>query len=371
MVKVLHSVLSMAPGGLENGVANLLRHHANEYNVQVLCLRELGAVGDQLNHEVPGRILFDGNSNPSLSVAIKKTKDAIETFKPDILHTHGWTTMLSGFIAAKLSNHSVKIVNGEHGVLYFENWHRRVMQRWLMNQIDLNLSVSESLAKEVQTALNVSSEKFKTIINGVNTQQFMPDAEQGDKLRKELNIPDNSIVLLAVGRMVAVKNYPFLIDVFQRLKKDCPLCHLVFCGEGEQRSELEFYAEKKNLLSHITFLGYRSDVANIMRLANIFIQTSVREGLPNTVLEALATGVPVVASNVGGTHEVLDHASDGFLFESENAEQLYNVLSELIRDPARRYQMGEAGRYKIMQRFSIHAMVRAYENTYQSLIVSR
>jgi sugar transferase (PEP-CTERM/EpsH1 system associated) len=366
-IKVLHVVLSMETGGLENGIVNLVNHaDSDKFYVDVLCLRAKGELADRIVNP-DSQVLFDGNEDHSLLTAIKKIFNACKSGQYHIVHSHGFTTMLASFIAGKLAGGPC-IVNGEHGTLYHSSTKHRLIQKYLFRKMDINLTVSEELKREILEQFNLKYDNFRPIINGVDTNKFITDSVSNILLRNQLGLSPDDIVIGSVGRLVEVKNYKSLVSAFSKLSVCHSNVHLVLAGDGSERSNIEEQILINGLSSKVHLLGRRDDIPQIMNLLDIFVLPSFSEGLSNTLLEAMSCGTPVVASDVGGNKEIIIENITGFLYQSDNVDDLYSILDSLSSKTDRVRRLSKQSREHILANYSLSGMVDQYETVYTELL---
>jgi len=362
-IRVLHVVLSMETGGLENGIVNLTNHSdQNDFVVDILCLRERGELADRITNP-NSQVLFDENRDSSIITATKKIYRAAKAGQYHIIHAHGFSTMLATYLA-NMGLKDVIIINGEHGTLYHDSLKQRILQKFLFSRMDLNLTVSRDLKQKILTLFSVTKDNFKPIINGVDTERFKP--RDKNAIRQTLSIPDDAIVIGSVGRLVAVKDFPTLIEAFAKLDTSSKL-HLVLVGDGTERQSLEALVSQKDLTDRVTFTGRRDDVNEVVSCFDLFVLPSLSEGLSNTLLEAMSCGIPVLGSNVGGNPEIIDPDHSGYLFDVGNTEQLRELLQGIINDPEKLQALSTTTRHHILDNHSLKNMVSNYEDTYRDL----
>lgn len=372
-IRVLHVVQSMETGGLENGIVNLVNHsNSDDFIVDILCLREKGELAQRINNP-NSQVFFDGNNDHGKLLAIKKVYRQCKRYQYDIVHSHGYATMLASYIGGSLAG-CPYIINGEHGTLYHDSKKEILLQRFLFNRMKLNLSVSQVLTDTICQLFSVSQQKFKTIINGVDTEKFQPEkVSQNIKgsLRKELQLSPENIIIGSVGRLVTVKNYPSLIRAMKLVKEEVPGAKLLLAGDGAERSKLENLISELKLSDQVYLLGRRDDVADLMKLYDVFVLPSFSEGLSNTLLESMSSGTPVVASNVGGNAEIVAEGSSGYLYPSDDVDSLAKILINLIQEKDNCLSLGRQARKHIEDNFSIATMVKNYEDTYQDIVLTQ
>ncbi|WP_168204052.1 glycosyltransferase [Aliikangiella coralliicola] len=365
MLKVLHIVQSLNVGGLENGVVNLVNQaDKNHLDVDVLCLRDKGTLAAKVI-DSESRVHFDGNQSESILTAIKKVYALCKGKKYDIVHTHGWATMLPGYIGAKLAGIAT-IINGEHGTLYFSSKTQIIAQNLLFKLMDLNLSVSKVLIDEIKSKFDYRGDNFKAILNGVDEKKFSPDSTSRNEIRNSLNIGPDDFVVGSVGRLVEVKNYPCLIRAFAGLPS-ARQSYLVLAGYGDQQTKLEQLCQELGVADSVKFLGKRSDIPAIINSYDVFVLPSFREGLSNTILESLSCGVPVIASNVGGNPEMVMDGINGFLFESDNDQALIEKIASLQGNQDLLMDFSNKARKLVLESFTLDTMVDNYQSAYYEL----
>jgi glycosyltransferase involved in cell wall biosynthesis len=164
-----------------------------------------------------------------------------------------------------------------------------------------------------------------------------------------------------------VKDLPSLIDAFDELRRRLPQSHLVIAGDGPERARLELLIRDRELRRHVSLLGHRDDVRQILPALDVYANSSVSEGISITILEAMAAGIPVLATNVGGTPEIITDGTDGVLVPARRADILADMLIALAGAPLRRADFGAAGRLTVERRFRVDAMVDAYAQVYAEL----
>ena len=280
--------------------------------------------------------------------------------RPDVLHTHGWATLLEGAVAARLAGVPF-VIHGEHGTLETKPYQLRV-QRLLWHRVNAVTAVSSRLADKLASTVGFPRGRIVTIRNGVDTDRFTPARRRA--ARETMNVSPDTFVVGAVGRLLPVKDHATLVTALGQLRDRGERFHAVIAGDGPLRDHLADLIRRTGLSDCVRLLGNRADVENVLASLDVFVQSSVSEGLSNTVLEAMATGLPVVATHVGGTDELVREGVTGLLIPASNPERLSAALAQLARDPERRRQMGAAARVRAESEFTIARMVAGYEQLY-------
>ena len=366
-INVLHIVLSLETGGLENGIVNLLNGaDNNSFQVDVLCLRAKGELVKRITNE-NSQVFFDGNADSSIITAIRKINKVCRSKKYQILHTHGWATMLAGYISHFMTG-MPKIINGEHGTIYSQSLKQILIQRFLFRQMDLNLTVSVDLKRKICKKFHQPENRFQPIVNGVNSEKFKPEPAQRNNIRNSLGFQPGDFIVGSVGRFVPVKNYPCLIRAFKDFSEKNLDSRLLLVGDGPDRGALEELIHEYNLGDKVVLTGRRDDMPSVLNALDVFVLASFSEGLSNTILEAMSSGLPVIASNVGGNPEIIINGRTGYLFEVNNDRELSAYFDELYENPEKLKFFADNSRELIESNFSVTTMVGMYEATYLEVV---
>ena len=234
--------------------------------------------------------------------------------------------------------------------------------RWLTDHVT---AVSQATAASHMSAGMVSQSKLSVIWNGIDVDAWQPDAQGRVQARRELGIRDE-FLWLAVGRLETVKDYPSLLLAMARTPEKA---RLLVLGAGPQESELVELAERLGLKQRVRFAGFEPNVVRWMRAADGFVLSSRYEGLPMVLLEAGACGVPVVATDVPGTREVVVDGETGWLAPAGDAQKLAKTMMKLMRmSPDARHAMGERARRHVADHFSLEAVLDRWERLYAELL---
>jgi glycosyltransferase involved in cell wall biosynthesis len=281
----------------------------------------------------------------------------------DVVHTRNAEAFFYGVLGAKLAGVR-RVVHSEHGRVLPDTPRRMAAQRFLLRFVDAAFAVSAQLRRDLVTHLGISNGRFEVIYNGVDVARGV-HADRASA-RRSLGATGDELVVGAVGRLVPVKNYGLLVRAFARVAASTrrPV-RLVLLGEGPERAALQAAAAASGIAARTALLGHRDDVADLLAGLDVFVLPSVSEGLSNTLLEAMAAGVPVVASDVGGNREIVEDGRTGLLFASGEEAGLVERLTALVEDPAIRERLASAGRERVVSEFSIGAMIRNYEALYE------
>ncbi len=365
-LKLLHLVWCLDAAGMENGVINIChRLPSSEFAPAICTLKAGGAAEQRLDPDrvelLHCRRLFGRDLSLPVRLALLLRRQRV-----DIVHTHNWVTLWPGLLAAKLAGVPL-VVHGEHGKI----WDRRrqvIAQRWLWRRTHQVLSVSAALADRMSEAVGFPRARIEVISNGVDTERFRPSGETKTASRQRLGLPAEGLLIGMVARLVPFKDHAGVLRAVAALQARQLDIHLALAGAGPLRDELDQLATELGIAPRVHFLGELPQVDPLLGALDVLVSNSSHnEGMSNAVLEAMACGVPIIATRVAASPELLDHGRAGILIEPRDAEGLAAALGELHASPALRARLGESGRQRIEEQYSLDAMVGAYRRLYLRL----
>lgn len=377
-IVICHLVFRLTYGGLENGLVNLVNHlDHHRYRHVVVCLTESGEFEDRIQAGADCVIVALGKPAQGNSLPVYwRVWRLLRRLRPDIVHTRNLPVVDLGLIARLACVR--RLVHSEHGLDVIELsgtrryvWMRRLLRPMVSRYIALGRDLKDWLVREVK----IRPEKVEVIYNGVDVDRFRPAAkDEREALRAMLPSGfqgEQTVIIGTVGRMASLKRPLRLIEAVGKLVADRPdlrsRLRIVMIGDGEQRKAVESAVARLRLEDQVWISGFRDDVPELMRCLDIFVLPSLREGLSNTLLEAMASGLPVVATAVGGTPELVDDGRTGCLVLPERPDEMAATLIELVDDGARRSNMGNQARKDVCAQFSIAEMVRHYDSLYRAV----
>lgn len=360
-IRVIHVNYAFPTGGLEKGIATIIRNSSEKFEHILMCLTTSGESTKLLPANT--RILElhkpPGNSRAFLVTLIRTFK----SLRPAIVHTRNWAGT-DAILAARLAGIR-SIVHGEHGWQVVDlrgaNMKRILVRRMLSLWVREFTCVSEHMRQWLIQQVRIRR-PVTQIYNGVDTERFCPGTA-GVAIRRECQIPEDAFVIGVIARLAPVKNHPMLFDAFAQVKQQRPDAYLFVVGDGPERDRLNRLAG-----DGIIFLGNRLDVAEIFQALDVFTLPSLNEGISNTILEAMATALPTVVTNVGGNPELVKHGQTGVLVPSEDAAAMSKALLDYAEHPDLGRRHGQYGRTQVIQQFSVQKMVASYEAVYKRAV---
>jgi sugar transferase (PEP-CTERM/EpsH1 system associated) len=362
-IRVMHVLFALRMGGAELGVVKLANGLTHSRVTTAICsCKPSDSLKTRLAPEV-SLIEFDRRDGQDPRLVLQLAR-LFRRERPDIVHTHSWGTLLEGFVAARLAG-VPHVVHGEHGTMEMRG--RSVwLQRWAWKRADRVLSVSSRLAESMSAHVRYPLDRIRVIRNGIDTDRFSP--EHRLSARAALGFDTDDVVVGTAGRLVPVKDHATLLRALGSLRSRGRRFKALIAGEGPLREPLLAAAEDEKLTGSVQFLGARDDIERVLAACDVFVLSSVSEGLSNTILEAMASGVAVVATHVGGADELVEDGRTGLLVPPSNPNRLAEAIESLLSDAPRRRAMGLAGRQRARQEFSLERMVAAYEALYSGLV---
>lgn len=359
-VHVMHVIFGLHPGGMEYGLTKLVNGLAGGPVRSSICSTCPAdpAMARSLSPEVR---LFElerrqGN-DPRL---VWRLYRLFRRERPDIVHTHAWGTLVEGLLAARLARVPV-LLHGEHGTLQMKS-HQARLQRWAWSRVDGLLSVSSRLAERMSAVVGVPLEMVTVLRNGVDLSRFSP--ERRAEARRRLGAAGDRLLVGHAGRLVEVKDQASLVEAAARLKAAGERFRVLIAGEGPLRGSLEQRIAALDVADCVTLLGHVGEVEHLLAALDVYVLCSRSEGMPNTVLEAMACGVPVVSTRVGGADELVVDGATGLLVSPGRPDLLAAAVGRLLGDGPLREAMGAEGRARACREFSVEAMVGGYRDTY-------
>ncbi len=242
-----------------------------------------------------------------------------------------------------------------------------LLSRALHPFTDAYTVVSPDLLEGARRVARVPQPKLHAIPNGIELAPFLSPAIPRREMRRRLGLPADALLMASVGSLHAVKDYPTMLDGFALAAPELPGARLLIAGEGPERPALEAQIARHGLEGRVRLVGMRDDVPELLGAADMFCMSSECEGMPRAAMEAMAAGLPVVATDVSGLHYALDEGRAGLLVPPGEPEAMARAIVRLGRDPSLRRELAEKARRRALKEFSVETMVQRYENLYLSL----
>lgn len=362
-MKVLYIITGLGMGGAERQVCDLvdeLSRLGNDVRLVALNSKEEAKTFPK-DPSIQIDFLEMAKNPIGLVKAIFSLKRVIQTFQPDVVHCHMFHANIIGRLT-QLFVKFPKLVCTAHNTNEGSDI-RMLAYRYSNWLSDLNTNVSEEAVEAFVKRKAVKIGQMIAMPNGIDSERFKRNEISRDKLRQELEL-NNSFVFLAVGRLEEQKDYPNLLNAFKLVNQDNKATKLVIVGTGVLESGLKQLTQDLGISNNVIFIGLRKDIPEIMNIADTYVLSSKYEGLPLVLGEAMATENLVVATDCGGTREMM--GGNGFLVESEN----HIVLSEAMKNaialsPQEKSKIGEKAREHIIRNYSLSEVAKKWVRLYE------
>lgn len=363
-VTVLQVLPEVDPGGAERIVLSLARHlPGDRFHVEIATLDGRGSLAEEFRSlGCPVRDLGVKDSL-HLIVAGRRLRELIGAVRPAIVHSH----LLRAHLAAAGAGRCPGVVATaatEHQADP-RRWALRLLRR-ATRRTTIVTAVSDGVRRHLLAA-GFDAGRVTTIANGI---ELDPIDRAARLAPAELGLPPEARMALFVGRLTRQKGLDVLLAAMARLAPDVPAIHLLVAGDGEARSSLEGLASRLGLSARVHFLGRRDDVSQLMKTAHLAVLPSRWEGLSLVLLEAMAAGLPVVATRVEGQAEVIEDGVSGLLVPSEDPAGLAEAMRRLLGDAALSARLGEAAAEKVRREHSAETMAARYAELYNHLLAA-
>jgi glycosyltransferase involved in cell wall biosynthesis len=362
---ILFSAREADPASFRLRIAYLKSRHDPEFDLDQRA-KKLG-INDFLTIDEDHKLDFG---------ALTRLLQILREYRIDILHCHCYKSDLYGLLLRRF--HAMKLVTTVHGPLaslrFFwssQNW--RV--RYLYDQIDLRilryfdhvLMVSDSM-RPIVSKFGVKHSKLSWVKNAIDCSFFRRDPSRSFAFRDSLRIPRNAVVIGAVGRLNGEKDYPTFLKAAKKLLAERDDLYFIIAGNGPLEEALRKQAWQLGLADHVMFLGHLHDVRQVYEMMDVYTLSSTREGLPNTVLEAMAMGVPIVSTDVDGVGEAVRHQQEAFLVPPRDPDWLAKGIRAVMADVSLRERLTRSAREKAERDFSFARRMRHVESIYRRVM---
>jgi glycosyltransferase involved in cell wall biosynthesis len=306
----------------------------------------------------------------------------LRRLEPSVVHTHMAKAGLLGRLAAAAYNLTrgaaprARVVHTYHGHVldgYFSPLVSRIfiaMERWLARRSDALIAISPAIRRDLAEVYRIGRDpQYRVVPLGFDLAGFagINDADRAGA-RRALNLPDAAPVVTTVGRLTAIKQHELFLDSVARVARRYPAIVALVAGDGERRAELEAHAAALGIADKVRWLGWRRDLATIYAATDVFLLTSRNEGTPVAIIEAMASGVAVVSTDVGGVKDVVSSPEVGVLAPFGAVDALADGIETLLADAARRRTMGERARATVLARFGADRLVGDIARLYHELL---
>lgn len=358
-MRILHIIESLEFGGAEKVVVSLANGLADSHEVAICCLKRVGALGAEVDRRIRVFCLDKAEGNDYRLPW--RLADLIRLHAFDVVHTHNWAVFLEGGLAGWLAKTPV-LLHTVHGPYaeYPSSLRSRLkialrhsLERRLARGFRRIVTVSDAIRDYVQKDIRIPACRLMTVHNGISMGgDYTPRPER------------ERLTFIAVGRLAPIKNHAMMLRAFHELALTHPRVRLVIVGDGPERTALESLVREHRLEDRVDFPGFRDNVDDLLREADVFLLTSRYEGISIALLEAMRAGLPAIGTAVGGVPETILDGKTGMLVPSDGQEALCQAMKTLADSKPLRDQMGRSGHDYFTREFSLAHMLSRYQQLY-------
>ena len=363
--RVVHVVRSLETGGLESLVLEVCRQFIalRGLDVRILAMQAGDGLGRRGEYQAIPTTVLPRCGRVRMLWALRRE---FRRLRPDVVHVHNFHAHVHGVPAARAARIPV-IVSTKHGAEMPRLLGSRALAGRAYRMADAMVAVSRDVRDLLLATYGFEPERVRLILNGIDTERFRPiDVGREEQRARVLGVTGAPLVG-TVCRLVQLKGVDTLLTAFDRVRRRLPGAVLVVVGDGPERANLEARAAGLGLGGSVRFLGTRADTAAIYPLLDVFVLASFTEGISLTVLEAAACRVPVVATDVGGNSEVLEHRRSALIVPPRDAPALAHAVLELCERPDMAAGIAAAARERVVEHFSLNRMTRDYVDLYNEI----
>jgi glycosyltransferase involved in cell wall biosynthesis len=337
-----------------------------KYDTSVWCVTRGGETATELSEKgIDVKIL--GISSYRNPLNTFKLTRLLKAARPDIVHTHGYFASVIGRFAARRAGIPVLLAH-VHSTYWEYKKRHLLIERKLSRFTQKIICCSRAVENFVKYTEKITDNKTIVIYNGVDEERFFP-LKSPTFLRAELGMDEETAVIGTVSSLTPHKGHEFLVQAASLVLGTFPSTKFLIVGDGPLRKRLENQVKDLNIHPAVIFTGTRKDIAEMLSLMDVFaLPSHTREGLGIAIIEAMAAERPVVATDIGGIPEAVNHGETGLLVPPGDPEALSKAIIELLQNPKKAEEMGEKGRARVKEKFTTKKMLSEIENVYQSLV---
>jgi glycosyltransferase involved in cell wall biosynthesis len=357
-MKIIHIALSLRVGGLEHLVCEMASYQVSQGHDVLIC--SLDPMPDEYQHirKDSLRVVYLNRRRGVDLRMLWRLLLLLGRERPDVVHTHNITPLLCGAVLARIIRRPV-YVNTRHGEYPFQR------PRWIWDSYDHLVAISHAAQKQLLLDNKLPARRVRVIHNGIIYQKYgrSLSSEIRKKYEEEFRVFPGQCLVGIVARLSQEKGHQVLIHAFKQVSGRLN-AKLLIIGDGALRDSLVQQVRDLQLKEHVMFLGFRKDIPELLAMIDLFVLSSFTEGISLTLLEAMASGKPVVATMAGGNPEVVVDRQTGYLVPAGDESSMAEALIHLLCDPKQREGMGIAGRERVIQYFSMENMMADYHKLY-------
>jgi glycosyltransferase involved in cell wall biosynthesis len=366
---ICHVIHALGVGGAEILVEQMVRLLSDEFRCVVAVLDDIGEIGERLSRD--GFTVQQLLRKPGIDHGCaRRLKQFADREGAEILHAHQYTPFFQAMLSRGVFGRR-PVVFTEHGRHFpdLPSLKRSIVNRLMLHRDDRLIACGGAVRKALIDNEGLPESRVDIIYNGVDLKSLSrPSIGAREAIRAEFGYSASDFVAILVARLHQLKDHQTALRAIDTARREIPELRLLLAGDGEERAAIEQTIRERKLEQNVTLAGTRKDVADLLAASDVFLMSSISEGIPLTVIEAMAARRPVVATAVGGLPELVEHGVTGFLTPSGDDAALSASLIQLHREPALRERMAYAAAQLATRQFSLDGMLNSYRNIYRGIL---
>lgn len=368
-IKVLRVVIGLHLGGVQQGVKNLCRLLDPERYQPIVCaLENDGTVGREIARDGFEVIVLGLKGRAVRPRIVFELARLMRSRSIDIVHGSAYHPSLFSRLAGLVARVPI-LINHEHVIIHHRQAHRALINHWLGRLTQAQIAVSQAVRQQMVSWYHLEPQKVEVIYNGVRPEFFQVRAWR-EASRRKLGLDPETKVVGIVSRLHLEKGYESLFAGLEGLKSRFPLKVLV-AGTGPHEGEIRELAARRSLGETVEFLGYRRDIPELLAALDVFVLPSIKEGFSNSLLEAMAAGLPVIVSDHEPHLEAVEPGVSGLAFPQQDASGLGRCLAEVLAHPDLAVKLGRAAQARVAAHFTVEQFGRRVQGLYDRLVRER
>ena len=366
---ICHVIHALGVGGAEVLVDQMIRRMHKDFRCIVAVLDEIGEIGTRLQDD--GFIVEHLHRQPGIDRGCAtRLRQFADREGAEILHAHQCTPFFQAMLSRGLTGRR-PVVFTEHGRHFPDTPSRKraIVNRMLLKRCDRLFGCGAAVRQALIDNEGLPESRVEVIYNGVDLKALSkPTPGARERVRAEFGYSANDFVAVQVARLHEMKDHQTALKAVDEARHKIPGLRLLLAGDGDQRSAIEQTIQERGLEQTVTLAGTRKDIADLLSASDVFLLSSISEGIPLTVIESMAARRPVVSTAVGGLPELIEHGVSGMLAPSGDASSLSASLVQLYRNADLRNQMAEVAAGRAQEKFSLQGMLNSYRDVYYDVL---
>jgi glycosyltransferase involved in cell wall biosynthesis len=369
-INILHVISRLPVGGVENQLLMILRKYDRRKLCPFVCsLSDKGEIGKEIENSGIEVIPLNKLKHRFDWSIVKDIYNLIKTRNVKIVRTHQYHANLYGRLAAWLARVPC-IVASVHNVYTIDRKiHRRIINKFLSKFTDKVVAVSETVKRDILKYDGLTEDKVMVIYNGIDIDRF--SNINGNLVRSKLRIPSEVPVIGTVGRLTFQKGQKYLLEAASKLKDNFPKIVLLIVGDGPLKDELKDYARTLGIYNHVIFTGSQRDIPALLSAMDIFVLPSLWEGLPNALIEAMAAGKAIIATDIPPIREIINSEKIGILVPVKDSKAIGSSIELLLNNKTLTDNFGKSAKDRAFSYFNIETTVDRYINLFEGILRSK